>query len=131
MLREVEYNETVSRCVRPLHRVCPGDRVRREQSEESEESSEESSEEREESSEESEESSEESQESSEESSEESKEIHISSEGPSCKYYNETVCIKKGTDTNENSDYKEECQLLEVKQVKFYFSAKLIQLLCSC
>ena len=67
MLREVEYNETVSRCVRPLHRVCPGDRVRRE------------------------------------------------EGSSCKYYNETVCIKKGTDTmHDNSDYKEDCQLLEVK-----------------
>ena len=24
MLREVETNETVARCVRPLHRVCPG-----------------------------------------------------------------------------------------------------------
>ena len=77
VLREVEYNETVTRCVRPLHRVCTGDRVKREVN----------NMEREED---------------------------SSEGPSCKYYNETVCIKKGTDTNGNSQYKEECQLLEVK-----------------
>ena len=114
-MREVEYNETVSQCVRPLHRVCPGDRVRREHSEDSEESGEESSEE---SSEERKESSEESSEKSKESkeSEESQEVNTtnSSKGPSCKYYNETVCIKKGTDTDENSQYKEECQLLEVK-----------------
>ena len=84
MLREVEYNETVSRCVRPLHRVCPGDRVRREVN----------TMEREEVNKEKEED--------------------SSEGPSCKYYNETVCIKKGIDsTHDDTDYKEDCQLLEV------------------
>ena len=74
-MREVEYNETVSRCVRPLHRVCPGGRVRREEAD-------------------------------------------ISEGSSCKYYNETVCIKKETGTmhemHDNMDYKEDCKLLEVK-----------------
>ena len=84
MLREVEYNETVSRCVRPLHRVCPGDRVRREVN----------TMEREEVN--------------------KKKEEDSSEGPSCKYYNETVCIKKGIDsTHDDTDYKEDCQLLEV------------------
>ena len=79
VLREVEYNETVTRCVRPLHRVCSGDRVKREVN----------NMEREED---------------------------SSEGPSCKYYNETVCIKNGIDsTHDNTDYKEDCQLLEVRR----------------
>ena len=77
MLREVEYNETVSRCVRPLHRVCPGDRVRREV--------------------------------------DTMDREERSDGPSCKYYNETVCIKKESDiTHDDSEYKEDCQLLEVK-----------------
>ena len=90
-MREVEYNETVSRCVRPLHRVCPGDRVRREVN----------TTEREEVNMEMEEVNKEKEED-------------SSGGPSCKYYNETVCIKKGIDsTHENTDYKEDCQLLEV------------------
>ena len=90
-MREVEYNETVSRCVRPLHRVCPGDRVRREVN----------TTEREEVNMEMEEVNKEKEED-------------SSGGPSCKYYNETVCIKKGIDsTHDDTDYKEDCQLLEV------------------
>ena len=48
--------------------------------------------------------------------ENSSEEEDSSEGPSCKYYNETVCIKKGIDsTHDNTDYKEDCQLLEVRR----------------
>ena len=91
-MREVEYNETVSRCVRPLHRVCPGDRVRREVN----------TTEREEVNMEMEEVNKEKEED-------------SSGGPSCKYYNETVCIKKGIDaTHDNTNYKGDCQLLEVR-----------------
>ena len=96
MLREVETNETVARCVRPLHRVCPGD-LSEEFSGEELSSEELSSEEL----------------SSEEDDCEEDDIV----DPSCKYYNETICTKKGTDnTVLDLNFKEECQQIEVRHI---------------
>ena len=93
MLREVETNETVARCVRPLYRVCPGDL--------------------------SEELSNEELSSEELSSEEDNCEEDDIVDPSCKYYNETICTKKGTDnTVLDLNFKEECQQIEVSHMSY-------------
>ena len=103
MLREVETNETVARCVRPLHRVCPGD-LSEELSGEDLSSEELSSEDL----------------SSEDlSSEEDNCEEDDIVDPSCKYYNETICTKKGTDnTVLDLNFKEECQQIEVRHMSY-------------
>ena len=118
MLREVETNETVARCVRPLYRVCPGD-LSEELSGEDLSSEDLSSEEL--SSEElsSEDLSSEDLSSEDLSSEEDNCEEDDIVDPSCKYYNETICTKKGTDnTVLDLNFKEECQQIEVRHMSY-------------